>query len=147
MLQFHYGNEALGALSIGWPYMAFTGLENDLMIWNAYNGGVLNRIKIADDEEQAVICSTYITNTNDLFIVIQEDQKFKLFMIDLDECNMMEVDEEEEQDSLKDLNEKIQNLFRMNQRIFEYSKEDVGGASIIQLVVRGSSRKEMIDID
>ena len=68
-------------------------------------------------------------------------------MIDLDECNMMEVDEEEEPDSLKELNEKIQNLFRINEPIFEYSKDDVEGGSLAQLVVRGSSRKEMIDID
>ena len=62
------------------------------MIYNAYDGRVIQRVQVTEDGKEALICETFITNTNDLFIVTFEDPMYKVYNIDLDQTNMNEVD-------------------------------------------------------
>lgn len=81
---FYYVYNPIRAFSINWPYVAFAGLGNHLMIVNAFDRRLMRRIQIAEDDIKIMICETYITDTYDLFIVVNEADMYKVFHIDLD---------------------------------------------------------------
>ena len=78
----------------------------------------------------------YITETNDLFIVMKHKNKYILQHIDLDESNIMEFsgDRENFKDQFKSMKK------------FSYTEKDVNGKQLTKLHARGSSVKENIDI-
>jgi len=95
---------------------------------------------IAPKETQLSICTTYITDTSDLFVLAYkfETKKYYLYMIDLDECNFMESEEG------TDLND-IDKAFNFKEETFTYNEEEVEYAEFTQIHIRGESRKENID--
>lgn len=70
--------------------MTFTGLSNFIILVNAFDRKTIRRIQVADEDAKITICETYITETNDLFAVIQEKDVFTLYKIDLDASNEFE---------------------------------------------------------
>ena len=70
-----------------------------------------------------------------MFVVVLLKDRYVLYMLDLDTCNDLEIEEEE-----KGL--KI-DRFKFT-KIFEYSAEDVNYQTLDDIFVRGSSRKELI---
>jgi len=50
----------------------------------------MRRIQLAEEDEDITICQTYITDTYDLFVVINDQRRYTLYMIDLDAANIKE---------------------------------------------------------
>lgn len=46
---------------------------------------------MAKPTEKINICQTFISDTNDLFVMIQSKKMYKLYMIDLDASNLKEL--------------------------------------------------------
>ena len=75
---------------MNWPYIVFTNFENHLFVINSFNRHILYRIETSDHysdsttTKKQTIAETYITNTKDLFIVINVDDMYFLHQIDLD---------------------------------------------------------------
>ena len=66
-----------------WPYTAFSGLKNEyIMILNAYNLDKIHRVLLPENPDK--VCHTYITETNNLYVVTQKDDKYLYQYIDLD---------------------------------------------------------------
>lgn len=84
------------------------------------------------------VCRTFITNTNDLFVVIRQEDYFKLLTLNLDDINEFEnmhLSADEKTQSFK---------FRT---LFQYECKDVDYQPMHDLFVRGSSRKEAIQLN
>ena len=58
------------AQSTSWPYFAYSGFSNYLLLINAFNRKFIQRILVAEEHENVTICDTYISDTYDLFILI-----------------------------------------------------------------------------
>ena len=81
------------------------------------------------------VCRTFITNTNDLFVVIRQGEYFKLLTLNLDDINEFEnmhLSCEDKAESFK---------FK---QLFQYKCKDVDYQPMLDLFARGSSRKEAI---
>lgn len=79
----------ISAFSINWPYVVFSGLSSKhIMIVNAFTQKTINRVQLHDEVDK--ICSTYITDTNDLFVLTQIDEIYRLYYLDLDAANIFE---------------------------------------------------------
>ena len=52
--------------------------------------------------ENAMILKTFITETNDLFIYVKQEMMYKVYMIDLDDSNIAEMEGD---------TEKMKNIF------------------------------------
>ena len=127
------------AQSTSWPYFAYSSLSNYMLLVNAFNRKNIERIQLAPENESITICDSYITDTYDLFILILSKETYKLYMIDLDEANVNEMDEEE-------LNEvQKRSACSITEPIYEYKAEDVDHKVFYGLHARGSSRKEPLD--
>lgn len=60
---------AIQAFCAKWPYVTFSGLKKDfIMILNAFDSENIHRVQIHGKPNK--ICQTYITDTNDLFIMV-----------------------------------------------------------------------------
>lgn len=82
---------AIHAFCSKWPYSTFSGLKSDyIMILNAFDRDNIHRVQILDEPDR--ICKTYITDTNDLFIMVQKGEYYRLQYIDLDAGNVREQD-------------------------------------------------------
>lgn len=81
---------SVSAFSIKWPYVTFSGLENFIMLLSVFDRKKLHRIEVAPPGEAMKVCKTFITNTNDLFVVIRQEKYFKLITLNLDEINEFE---------------------------------------------------------
>jgi hypothetical protein len=92
----------------------------------------MHRIQFAPLKEYVLVCQTFISNTKDLFLVIKRGMIFEVLMLDLDELN--------------DKGDEDETFFKFT-KILEYSDEEVGGGSLTSMFVRGSSRKEMIQLN
>ena len=87
--QYHLGT--ISAFSINWPYVACSGLRGDLIVLNFFDRTEIHRIEMCEDPEVNVLVhQTFITDTYDLFCVIQKDSTYELYMIDLDQSNFKE---------------------------------------------------------
>lgn len=135
---FNYIYSPLRAFSICWPYIAFSGLGKFILLVNAYENTKIRRIQIAEEGRAITICQTYITETNDLFVCIQDEDQYKLYMIDLDYSyeNEFKVDLEE--------NEIEPYTFT---QILQYHDSVVNIQTLNQMHIRGSSRKEVLDLN
>ena len=125
----HYIYSSVRAFSANWPYVTFSGLENYLLLINVYKKKVLHRVQFAPLDEYVMVCQTFISETKDLFLVIKRGNMFQVLMLDLDEVN--------------DRGEVDESVYRFV-KIIEYSADEVGGANLTSMFVRGSSRKEVI---
>ena len=77
------------AFSTKWPYVAFSGLnKNMLIILNAFDRNVIHRVEMPDNPD--VISQTFITETNDLYVITNKSNKYRLQYIDLDSSNRRE---------------------------------------------------------
>lgn len=124
------------AISVKWPYIAYSGIEKKFLnVFNLFDKNSMHRIKI---HEKSMVIATYITETNDLFVLSQINDLYKLQFIDLDASNKWEQD-----------SEKIQNLYDQYrlQDLFEYHSSEVNEKPLLKIHVRGSSRKEVIDVN
>lgn len=61
---------------------------------NAFEKRVVRRVQVAEKTAKVNISETFLTETKDLFVVVQDQSIYKLFMIDLDESNEYEQDGE-----------------------------------------------------
>ena len=48
------------------------------------------RIQIEPEDVKIQICQTFISNTHEVFIIIQKDDKYALKSLDLDQINTFE---------------------------------------------------------
>ena len=60
------------------------------MLFNAFDRKYLRQIEIAPRAEEIRVCESCITETNDLFVVVQKRDKYIVYMIDLTEPNIKE---------------------------------------------------------
>lgn len=126
----------MAAFSANWPYIAFSGMDDHLVIINAFEQEVVHRVQVFDEKQDIDIAQTYISDTNDLFCLVYEDQKYYLFMIDLDAANVKEADDE-------DID--LHKLYVIGEPILVYDEDQVAGYPIQKMHCRGSSRKEPVD--
>lgn len=124
------------AMSMKWPYVTFQGIYNSVVVINATDRNMIHRIEFDDEWDSIDISATYITDTNDLFVMVAKENHYNLYMIDLDASNLREREDSELRDALR--------LYSPGEPILEYHKEDVDHKKLIDLHVRGSSRKEKI---
>ena len=87
---FTYIFSPLRATSIAWPYICITGLGNIILIMNAFEKRVVRRVQVAEKSAKVLISETFLTETKDLFVIIQSSGGYNLYMIDLDESNAYE---------------------------------------------------------
>lgn len=87
----------MGAFSMNWPYLAFSGLQNDLIILNAHDQDHTHRLLVSPPNVDIMICENFITDSRDLFclVYIYEEKRYYLYHLDLDKSNVLEDDEEE----------------------------------------------------
>lgn len=104
----------MNAFSMKWPYLCYANESNGISILNAFSKNVVHRITIAPKMISLIICETYITNTQDLFVIAFkfEDNKYYIYMLDLDECNFMEIED-------NDFTQ-LDKAFNFNDEIFSY---------------------------
>lgn len=83
----------MNAFCMNWPYIAYSGLQNELTILNTFDQDVVHRIPIVPNNIEINICTTYITETRDLFILAfkYHQRKYYIYMLDLDMTNIMEL--------------------------------------------------------
>ena len=91
--------------TINWPYIAYQGIKNELMILNAFEQERVHRIQLTDwdpfssqkiqKNNEISIQGTFISNTRDLFVLVycNYEHTFYLYCLNLDECNFREIDE------------------------------------------------------
>ena len=124
------------AFSINWPYVCFSGLNDRLVIYNCFQREYLHRVELVDEGEKINIKQTYITDTNDLYAMVQSDDYYYLFEIDLDAQDIEKIEE---------LESNINSLFYMGRKqpILQYNRDivDQGQGQLNNMLVRGSSRK------
>ena len=89
------------------------------MILNAFDSENIHRVQLHDQPDR--ICHTYITDTNDLFIMAQKGQEYLLQMIDLDAGNIREQDKDQR---------KAQNSYRI-QKLLKYNQERVNSQPLL----------------
>lgn len=122
------------AFSINWPYVAFSGLNSTLVVVNAFNRKMIHRIEMP--QTQTLVLKTFITDTNDLFALALGQKHYLVYMIDLDESNVKE-------NTTKSLGD----LFNIGEPILKYHEDQVQRKKIMAFHVRGSSRKEIADLN
>ena len=132
-----FKNTVMNAYSMNWPYVSFSGLENELTILNASAQDVIHRVPIVQPNEKVTICTTYITDTRDLFILAYKytELKYYLYMLDLDGVNVMENDDISEIDA----------AYKIKNEVLCYHEDDVENEKFEQIHIRGDSRKEKVD--
>lgn len=166
----------VNAFSINWPYVAYSGLDNELVILNAFQQDQVHRVELCDAEEEIDILATFITDTRDLFVLVHRIKRhlYDLYMLDLDACNEREQDDEGDGgsvgntqrqhsrpddglDSRSGLNDtrtkkkmtilKQKNPYDVSKPIFSYAHKDVNRLPFRQIHVRGSSQKDKINFN
>lgn len=143
-----YCSMQINAFSINWPYVAFSGIHQNLCLLNAFDRDILQRIEISPGhiETQSgvrhTIVATYITDTHDLFLMIYQQRKYYLYNIDLDECNPREFE-------LNMINSMFEqkNPYNLKEHLMVYDEKQVSNKFFTRMHIRGSSQKEQIDFN
>jgi len=118
--------DAICALDSKWPFVSMGGLEpSTVLILNAYDP-ICMRITIPDKQDQ--ILSTFITNTNNLYILTQRREVYNLWLLDLDLTHK------------DDTKTKIK-----VERIKWYHSKEVLGKPFLKMHVRAPSTQEEVD--
>lgn len=122
------------AISAKWPYFAYSGLSKEwLILVNMYEQNTFHRLKM---QTGALVLQTYITETNDLFIMSKLQDRYLLQFVDLDASNVLPHD--------KPNSRKLYDMYRL-QDVFSYSIDSVNQQPLLKMHIRGSSWKESID--
>lgn len=104
----------MSCFHINWPYVTCSGLSsNSIFVINFFDRKLIHRIILPKEVNK--VCDTYITDTNDLFVLTQVDTKYRLYTLDLDASNKFE---KEDYNLFTEYDYKMTN-------IFEYSASDV----------------------
>ena len=103
-----------------------------MLIVNIFDKEHLHRIQIGEDGKNCKICNSFISDTKDLFVMTLKDGVYMLYTLDLDELNFF-----------KHKNEVHQRF----QLLFSYEDDYVGFKELKDIHVRGSSRKEIIQLN
>ena len=85
---------------------------------------------------------TFITYTKDMFFIVRKGDIYTIYMIDLDSMNTFEHDTTKLTNSMIVKKRKI-----TFEPIFEYDAKEVGYLPLDDFFVRGSSRKEVIQLN
>jgi hypothetical protein len=85
---------------------------------------------------------TFITYTKDLFFIVRKEDIYTIYMIDLDSMNTFEHDVTAMTSSMIKKSRKI-----TFEPVFEYDAKEVGYLPLDDFFVRGSSRKEVIQLN
>ena len=85
------------------------------MLFNAFDRKYLRQIQIAPPAEEIRICESCVTETHDLFMVVQKRDKYIVYMVDLDGSNIKEIHGK---------SYTLRNRYKL-QTVFEYTQEDV----------------------
>ena len=83
-----YNDAIVSAFSINWPFLAFGGLHNYIILFNAYDKEYVHRVQMAQEGDKLTIYSTQMTDTNDLFVVTYKKDTYYLTMFDLEASDM-----------------------------------------------------------
>ena len=129
---------AIRAFSTNWPYFACAGFQNYLILINCFDSKFIQKIQLANESQNITICDSFMSDTYDLFVLIQQDGEYKLHMVDLDAANVNEFDGD-------DLNDEELTTYKIGEPIYQYNQDDVEGRQFLKLYARGSSRKEEFD--
>jgi hypothetical protein len=121
------------AFYVNWPYVCFSGLQNYLLIVNVFDRKSLHRVATAKLNETIQVCETFISNTKDLFVVIKKENIFQVLMLDLDSINAGEGTVDESNYKFKE--------------VLRYKVSEVGNDNLRSMFIRGSSRKEVIQLN
>ena len=84
---------------------------------------------------------TYITTTKDLFFILRNDDRYIVYTLDLDNLNTFEKKVDPKRPIVK--NEDLYDF----EKVFEYTAEEVEFMPLDDMFVRGSSRKEVIQLN
>ena len=106
------------------------------MIYNVFDKEYIHEVVICDEIDGMSILQMYITETNDLFVVTKYKLKYSVLLIDLDHSNIMEF---------KGSRFDYKDQFAIEVKL-EYFEDDVDFKKLSKLHIRGSSRKEAIDM-
>jgi len=60
---------------------------------NAFEKRVVRRVQVAEKTAKVLISETFLSESKDLFVIIQDQNLYSLYMIDLDESNEYEQEE------------------------------------------------------
>jgi len=120
---------------VNWPYVAFSSINNTLSIINVFERSQVHQIQLAADSENMEICDTYPTDTNDLFIMTSFGSKYKLFKFDLDDANPREQKADKK------------NVYHIGKPVLEYDSSEVENQAFKKIHVRGSSHKELVNLN
>ena len=124
-----YKFSSISAFSTCWPYICFSGLGPYMLISNVFNKEHLYRIQIGEEGQSCKICTSFISDTKDLFVMTLKDGKYMMYTLDLDNLNFF-----------KD----TKNVHLKFEFLFEYEDSYVNFSELKDIHVRGSSRKEVI---
>lgn len=111
------------AYGFNWPYFSFGNKYNDIFVYNAFNQNFIQRYKLPDYVSR--ITHTFLTDTHDFFVTVEtKEQNFEVFTIDFDAMDPV-----------------------VTGPILKYPFSKVDGKQIKGIHVRGSSRKEKINLN
>jgi hypothetical protein len=111
------------ALGFNWPYFSYGTKDNYLFILNAFNPSFIQRYELP--KIVSIISHTFLTDTHDFYCFVETlDDHFEIYTIDLD-SHFPEV----------------------QGPILRYSFEKVSAFQAKGFHVRGSSRKEKINLN
>ena len=110
------------SLSFSWPYFSYATKNNRVFILNSFNQNFVQRYELPRFVSK--VCSTFLTETYDFYCIAETDSnEFHVYHIDLDRPDP-EV-----------------------QRILAYGFSQVDSKNVVGFHVRGSSKKETIDLN
>lgn len=106
-----------------------------MIVVNAFDTNQINRIEFLSPDEEHSIVQTFITNTNDLLVLVKTETEFILYCIDLDKSNIYELTSEDE----------VSSIFEPSV-LYRYPVSSVDNKSCTQLYARGSTFKQTLDV-
>jgi hypothetical protein len=127
-----YKFSSISAFGTCWPYICFSGLGPYMLISNVFDREHLHRIQIGEEGKSCKICNSFISDTKDLFVMTLKDSKYMMYMLDLDKLNFFKN------------NKDVHFEFEL---MFQYDDEFVHSRELKDIHVRGSSRKEVIQLN
>lgn len=142
---------AIKSFSVKWPYVTFGDFasNNYIFIINVFDSDKIHKVELPDSPDR--ICSTYITENNNLFIMTQKandnDKKqntctYLLQYIDLDEA----FDDKSHNENLKRREQRTGKIINYEvNKLIKYCSEDVGHQPFLAMHIRDSSHKDSVD--
>lgn len=75
------------AFSFNWPFVAFSGLNEQLVVANAFTQEYMNLIDIAHKPDCQIV-KTVISDTFDLVVCVKSKSLYTIYLIDLEQDNL-----------------------------------------------------------